>query len=887
MARNPRPNPYVGPRSFNRGELLFGRDREVADLSGLLIAERIVLLHSPSGAGKTSLLQAMLIPRLEQRGFHVLPPMRVSLEAAHPHNFTAQQHAPQHTPTSARSPSEAAAGHSLPNRYILSALLALEESQPPAQQIPLEQLATLSLHDYLHQRSGDVQEDIVLIFDQFEEILTIDPTDEAARNAFFEQLGEALRPPRRTARTGSPRREFWALFSMREEFIAGLDPYSRHVPTRFRNTFRLDLLGLAAAQQAIRQPAIRAGVAFEESAAQRMLDDLRRVRVQQPDGSTLEQLGSVVEPVQLQVVCYRIWAGLEPDDTAITVSDVTALGDVTQTLGDYYDEQVGLIAGLHAIREQQMREWFDTQLITDAGLRGQVLQEQQATAGLPNPVIADLIDARLVRAEKRRGVVWYELTHDRLIDPVRERNQVWYARSLNILQRQAALWERENRQVGLLLTGGDLREAERWATDHPDQLAPVQRDFLLASQELRARQRSERRRNRAIAVLAMLASGFALLALFLYLQLLERGRTTMRVGANAAQVQNLYLLKQQEYVSLQRTALNSHDPTLRANVLQDVALVGTDIALIAGTATVVRATEMLYMAEFTDALRVAPEATDIRIAGDATATAWARATRTATPTPTPTGTGNRTPTRQATLGTLNVSPTPLPPTRTPTSLAQMSPATPTEPTRPAFVPLPTPTEPAAVIPAIPPLTTRVPTEPPVLPPTEPPIIVLPPTPAPTEVPEPTATPIPAPTATQPPPPPDTATPAPTDTPEPTLEPTATPRRSGGGGGGGTRPPSPPATATPPIPTATDDPAVGMPTATDAPSSTPTPTDAPTPTATDATLATATDAPSSTPTPTDAPTPTATDLTLPTPTDVPLATPTDLPLPTPTDRPSPL
>ncbi|NJL05098.1 MAG: ATP-binding protein [Chloroflexaceae bacterium] len=884
MARNPRPNPYVGPRSFNRGELLFGRDREVADLSGLLIAERIVLLHSPSGAGKTSLLQAMLIPRLEQRGFHVLPPMRVSLEAAHPHNFTAQQHAPQHAPTSTRSPSEAAAVHDLPNRYILSALLALEESQPPAQQIPLEQLATLSLHDYVHQRSADVQEDIVLIFDQFEEILTIDPTDEAARNAFFEQLGEALRPPRRTARTGSPRREFWALFSMREEFIAGLDPYSRHVPTRFRNTFRLDLLGLAAAQQAIRQPASRAGVAFEQSAAQRILDDLRRVRVQQPDGSTLEQLGSVVEPVQLQVVCYRIWAGLEPDDTAITVSHVTALGDVTHTLGDYYDEQVGLLAGMHAIREQQMREWFDTQLITDAGLRGQVLQEQQATAGLPNPVIADLIDARLVRAEKRRGVVWYELTHDRLIDPVRERNQAWYARSLNILQRQAALWEREDRQAGLLLTGGDLREAERWATDYPDQLAPVQRDFLLASQELRARQRSERRRNRAIAVLAMLASGFALLALFLYLQLLERGRTTMRVGANAAQVQNLYLLKQQEYLSLQQTALNSTDPTLRADVLQDVALVATDVALIAGTATVVRATEMLYIAEFTDALRIAPEATRIRIAGDATATAWARATRTATPTPTPTDAGNRqeprptlpiqaerststpdprerrTPTRQATLGTLNVPPTPLPPTRTPTPLAQLPPATPTEPTPLAFVPPPTPTEPAAVIPTIPPLTTLVPTEPPVLPPTEPPIIVLPPTPAPTEVPEPTVTPIPAPTATPeptdtPPPPPDTATP--TETPEPT----ATPRRSGGGGGGRTRPSSPPATATPPIPTATNDPAVGVPTPTDVPLATP--TDAPIPTATDAPL----------------PTPTA--LPLATPTALPLATPTDLPLPTPT------
>ena len=67
-ARRAASNPYVGPRSFRRGDALYGRDREIADLLDLLIAERIVLLHSPSGAGKTSLIQAGLIPLLEEEG---------------------------------------------------------------------------------------------------------------------------------------------------------------------------------------------------------------------------------------------------------------------------------------------------------------------------------------------------------------------------------------------------------------------------------------------------------------------------------------------------------------------------------------------------------------------------------------------------------------------------------------------------------------------------------------------------------------------------------------------------------------------------------------------------------------------------------------------------
>ena len=49
----PRDNPYVGPRAFEQGDPFYGRDREVMELLDLLIAERIVLLYSRSGVGKT------------------------------------------------------------------------------------------------------------------------------------------------------------------------------------------------------------------------------------------------------------------------------------------------------------------------------------------------------------------------------------------------------------------------------------------------------------------------------------------------------------------------------------------------------------------------------------------------------------------------------------------------------------------------------------------------------------------------------------------------------------------------------------------------------------------------------------------------------------------
>ena len=120
-----RPNPYVGPRSFQTGETLYGRDRELQDLLGLLIAERIVLLHSPSGAGKTSLVQAALIPQLQAREFDVLPLMRVNLEPPPGTILPAPSDGTAPISLAASDPRALA-----PNRYVLSVLLSLEEGLP-------------------------------------------------------------------------------------------------------------------------------------------------------------------------------------------------------------------------------------------------------------------------------------------------------------------------------------------------------------------------------------------------------------------------------------------------------------------------------------------------------------------------------------------------------------------------------------------------------------------------------------------------------------------------------------------------------------------------------------------------------------------------------------
>lgn len=496
-------NPYIGPRSFRMGETLYGRTREVYDLAGLLIAERIVLLHSPSGAGKTSLIQAALIPQLEERGFLPLPVIRVNTE-----------------------PPEMSGGTGA-NRYVLSVLLSLEEGVPESQRLPLADLAALTLDEYLNQRASliiqtrfeqfphadaedtddvytdDIPDAELLLFDQFEEILTIDPTDTDAKEAFFIQLGTMLR-----------NRNRWALFSMRDDYVASLAPYLRHLSTRLDTRYRLDLLGVAAARQAIQQPVQRVGVDFSDDAVTRLVDDLRRVQVQQVDGTIKEQSGPYVEPVQLQVVCYRLWERLPAGKQRIEVSDLEALGDVDQALAGYYAERVTAIAQAIGIHEREIRRWFNYRLITEQGIRGQVLQGAGQSDGLDNRAIFALIDAHIVRGEKRRGTTWFELAHDRLITPVQTDNAAWFEQYLSTFERMADAWERQGRPDSLLLRGVDLDEAEQWVVAHTGELSPVEQEYLAKCREEYQSVLREQRNQRRIRMLAIVASVVSVLALF-------------------------------------------------------------------------------------------------------------------------------------------------------------------------------------------------------------------------------------------------------------------------------------------------------------------------------------------------------------------------------------
>lgn len=444
-----RRNPYVGPRPYCPGEALFGRDQEILDLFDLLLAERIVLMYSPSGAGKSSLIEAGLRPKLQEEEFEVFPTLRVSFVPV----------------TSSQHPETS-------NRYILSLLLSLEESLPKEDRWDIKQLSSLTVEAYLNQRwAGNRGEKLkVLFFDQFEEILTLNPVDQDVKIEFFKQIGQVLRNP-----------EVWVLFSMREEFVPALDPFLYLIPTRLKTRFRLELLTKEAAAEAIQKPAQSQKVLFTDEALEFLTQDLAKIVVQDLDGNKKEKIGNYIEPVQLQVVCSNIWDDFieKKQVTQITKPDIqnSQVSNVDAALGQFYARTVETIANSKNA-ESPIRLWFENHLITQHGIRGQVIQEPQKSQGLLNQTIKKLVDQHLVRAERRHGSIWYELSHDRLIQPVLENNKIWFESNLTLAQKQAMLWQKEGYPERLLLRGQDLERAKDEIARRQPELTGNDQKFL-------------------------------------------------------------------------------------------------------------------------------------------------------------------------------------------------------------------------------------------------------------------------------------------------------------------------------------------------------------------------------------------------------------------------
>jgi tetratricopeptide (TPR) repeat protein len=385
-------NPYVGPRPFERQEskIFFGRDKETQEIVSLIFAHPILLVYAQSGAGKTSLFNAQIIPTLERKGLETLPPTRVKGAI-----LSGEKHM------------------QISNLYIFNALFTIEKGNPHT-------LTNLSLPEYLKKREHNIDkrgrpQPRVLLFDQFEELFsTFYEHWQEQRDNFFSQIAESLNmdPLLRI------------VLIMREDSLAQLEPFARSLPGELRARFRLEKLRRESALMAIKKPIEGTDYAFAEGVAEGLVDNLLKMRVETPFGDTEEVRGEFVESVQLQVVCQRLWEQvLHNNAKTITEGYVK---DIDRSLAIFYEDAINAATSRTDISEEEIRNWCEYSLITSAGTRNLIHRDRDTTAGMPNMVVDILAEKLLITSEIRAGARWFELTHDSMIQPIKSSNAKWY-----------------------------------------------------------------------------------------------------------------------------------------------------------------------------------------------------------------------------------------------------------------------------------------------------------------------------------------------------------------------------------------------------------------------------------------------------------------------------
>ncbi len=431
-------SPFVGPRPFQNedSEWFFGREREARELEAIVISKPLVLFYAQSGAGKTSLINTKLVPALEKENFEVLVG-RVSGGAAPP-------------------------GVEPKNIYVYNLILNLVDE---GTSIDLSTLAGLTLAqflNFLNRKQNESGKYIyffdetyapteilprTLIIDQFEEVLTTHPEVWDQRADFFKQLRKAMEEDPYLG----------VVLSMREDYVGRLDAfYAQLLPGKLRDRYYMARMNKKAAKRAIMLPPKRAvqeykmGREFEPETAEQLVRHLSYIKTDsRAGGSEIE--GPDVEPVQLQVICQHIWDNLKDDGPdPITLQDIRNLAKggnlkhlIDNSLSSFYEESLSQILRKSEFRvsEVDLRDWFNKNLITESETRGTVYRGENKTAGLDNQVIDFLVnEAYLLREENRGGGTWYELTHDRFIEPILQANHEWLANQplIKLAQRWTA-----------------------------------------------------------------------------------------------------------------------------------------------------------------------------------------------------------------------------------------------------------------------------------------------------------------------------------------------------------------------------------------------------------------------------------------------------------------
>lgn len=391
----------------------FGRKQAIRELREALKRNPLTVLQAESGAGKTSLLQAGLIPCL----------------------MTEDQLAVWLRPQFAN-----------PTIVIKKKFLGDLKLTP--------KIAEASLAVFLRriQRIVGGQTTLYLILDQFEEFFS-KYTDEADRQVFVRELAECLNDATLNVR--------WVL-SLTTEALGQLYKLEPYIQLPKLNVYTLNLFNRQEAAEAIAEPAQRHGFTFEAGLLEQLLDDLS----QRKDAPIL--------PTQIQLVCTALYKDLRGKGTVFTRALYEQKGRTKEILHGYVGNvlQHDLLASERAPAYKILEELVTSEKKRTIRLKTDletVLASMGISQTLAESTLNHLVSSRLLR---RLGdgehEIKYEIVHDYLLNEIEIDESVRGVKEVEeLLEQGVKNWKR----FGVTLNSDTLaliskkREELRYSSD--------------------------------------------------------------------------------------------------------------------------------------------------------------------------------------------------------------------------------------------------------------------------------------------------------------------------------------------------------------------------------------------------------------------------------------
>lgn len=394
--------PGTQPFSAEDKQIFFGRENETIELFRLIILHKLVVLFGKSGTGKSSLLQAGVSPLLHDRLIH---PVFIRLNSVDQNNSIIP-----------------------PEKQVY---FALKDNGYISNDIPDNLTFWEYIHTFNYAFAGE-QCVPLLVFDQFEELFTLHHSE--SRNKFISQLAdlanediheslqEALKGRENLQFDLNTTPEVKLLFSIRSDYLYLLDQLSSKIPEILLCRYELQPLKKEMARRAIEIPASLENKNFDSpkfSYTEHAISDICNTLGKKQNLIDSNEENGEIEASQLQLLCsyieHKIIDNKFTQDYIVDTSFYGGKLGIQRILQDFYKNILNTISRSERILVEKLVEQGLIQ-----NKRRIILEESYINSSfkVSSETLNSLTNHRLLRKEPRKGIDYYEISHDTLIEPI-------------------------------------------------------------------------------------------------------------------------------------------------------------------------------------------------------------------------------------------------------------------------------------------------------------------------------------------------------------------------------------------------------------------------------------------------------------------------------------